>query len=461
MLTPQFILPLRSELIVDLFAGGGGASTGIEQATGRHVDIAINHDPDAIDLHSANHPQTKHFCSDVFEVDPVSATNGQPVGLLWASPDCKHFSKAKGGKPVSKRIRSLAWVVVKWAKLVRPRIICLENVEEFQTWGPLVNDKPDPARKGMTFRRWIGCLKNLGYAVDWREMRACDYGAPTIRKRLFLIARCDGIPIVWPSPTHGDPKKTETKVKKLKLWRTAAECIDWSLPCPSIFGRKKSLKDATLRRIAHGVMRYVVNSDNPYIVECNHTASWYEGDKSSMVSAFIAKHYGGVVGHDVRQPLGTITTSDHHSMVVTHFVTLRGTSVAHDAAQPLRTVTAGGRHAALVAALLVKYYGNDKTGVDIRCPMHTIPTKDRFGLVTTTIHGETYAITDIGMRMLQPHELFKAQGFPPNYIFDRINDRPVSKTVQTRLCGNSVCPPIASAIIRANFVDQENIEVAA
>lgn len=313
----------------------------------------------------------------------------------------------------------------------------------------------------MTFRRWIGCLKNLGYAVDWREMRACDYGAPTIRKRLFLIARCDGIPIVWPSPTHGDPKKTETKVKKLKLWRTAAECIDWSLPCPSIFGRKKPLKDATLRRIAHGVMRYVVNSDNPYIVECNHTASWYEGDKSSMVSAFIAKHYGGVVGHDVRQPLGTVTTSDHHSMVVTHFVTLRGTSVAHDAAQPLRTVTAGGRHAALVAALLVKYYGNDKTGVDIRCPMHTIPTKDRFGLVTTTIHGETYAITDIGMRMLQPHELFKAQGFPPNYIFDRINDRPVSKTVQTRLCGNSVCPPIASAIIRANFVDQENIEVAA
>lgn len=489
MLTPQYILPLDNELIVDLFAGGGGASTGIEQAIGRHVDIAINHDPEAIALHAANHPQTKHYCTDVFEIDPVSATNSQPVGLLWSSPDCKHFSKAKGGKPVSKKIRSLAWVVVKWAKLVRPRIICLENVEEFQTWGPLVDGKPDPAKKGMTFRRWIGSLKNLGYAVDWRELRACDYGAPTIRKRLFLIARCDGIPIVWPAPTHGDPKKLETKTRKLKPWRTAAECIDWSLPCPSIFERKRPLKEATLRRIAKGIMRYVVNSADPYIVECNHTASWYDAfrgqdinkplktitshhgyaivvpkierfDKSSLVSAFIAKHYGGVVGHDVRKPLGTVTTADHHSLVTAHIVTLREESVARAADDPMRTVTAGGRHAGLVAALLVKYYGNEKDGVDIREPMHTIPTKDRFGLVTVKIQGETHVITDIGMRMLQPHELFKAQGFPANYIFDRINDRPVSKTVQTRLCGNSVCPPIAAAIIRANFVDQE-IEVAA
>jgi DNA (cytosine-5)-methyltransferase 1 len=203
MLSRQFYFNLNDDLIVDLFAGGGGASTGIELATGRYVDIAVNHDPEAVSMHEMNHPQTKHFCEDVFDVDPVAVTNGRPVGLLWASPDCKHFSKAKGGKPVSKKIRSLAWVVVKWARLVRPRVICLENVEEFQTWGPLVNDMPDPTRKGETFRLWLSELRKLGYTVQFKELRACDYGAPTIRKRFFLVARCDGLPIVFPKPTHG------------------------------------------------------------------------------------------------------------------------------------------------------------------------------------------------------------------------------------------------------------------
>ncbi len=550
MLTPQYILPLDNELIVDLFAGGGGASTGIEQALGRHVDIAINHDPEAIALHSTNHPQTRHFCSDVFEIDPMVATEGCPVGLLWASPDCKHFSKAKGGKPVSKKIRSLAWIVVKWAKAVMPRVILLENVEEFQTWGPLGKDqRPDPDKKGTTFLRWVNNLKNLGYVVEWRELRACDYGAPTIRKRLFLVARCDGQPISWPTPTHGDPNRPETKAKKLKAWMTAADCIDWSLPCPSIFERKKPLKEATLRRIAKGIMRYVVNAAEPYIVECNHTASYYDafrgqqidkplktitaspgyaivvphvtkfransvgnacahqlhtvtaggdskrlsgaphatglvaahlvknnfgdkpgqkceeplhtittqGNKFSLISAFLAKHYGGVVGQSVKKPTGTVTTADHHSLVTANIVNLRGTGSAHSADEPARTITAGGTHAGLVAALLVKYYGNEKDGVDITEPMHTVPTKDRFGLVSVSIHGESYVITDIGMRMLQPHELYKAQGFPEYYEFSHANGKPISKSAQVRMCGNSVCPPISAALVRANFVTNKDV----
>ena len=266
MLGNQFLLPVHHELVVDLFAGGGGASTGIEQAIGRHVDVAVNHDREAISLHTANHPQTRHFCSDVFEVDPLTVTDGQPVGLLWASPDCKHFSKAKGGKPVSKKIRSLAWVVIKWAKAVQPRVICLENVEEFQTWGPLAADgRPCPQRKGKTFALWVAQLRNLGYAVEWRELRACDYGAPTIRKRLFLVARRDGQPITWPSPTHAQPDAKGKAPPGLKPWRTAADCIDWSIPAPSIFNRARPLADATCRRIAKGIVRYVYQAAQPFV----------------------------------------------------------------------------------------------------------------------------------------------------------------------------------------------------
>lgn len=561
MLTPQFSLSLHHELIVDLFAGGGGASTGIEMAVGRPPDIAINHDPVAISLHTANHPQTRHYCSDVFEVEPVGVCQGQPVGLLWASPDCKHFSKAKGGKPVSKKIRSLAGVVIKWIQKLKPtnqhpRMIYLENVEEFQTWGPLGEDnRPCPIRKGQTFQRWKKSIESLGYRVEHRELRACDFGTPTIRKRLFLIARRDGMPIVWPEPTHSKPNASGLAPKGLTPWKTAAECIDWSIPCPSIFGRKKPLADATCRRIAKGIMRYVVNAAEPFIVQY-HSAK-REGDhrtadlgdplptqttenrfalavptlaqtgygeregqapraldigqpigtlvgsqKHALVTAFLAKHYTGVVGSDLNDPMGTVTSVDHHSLVTANLVhlghgegkdgTKRFSHGIRDITDPLNTITASGAAAALVTshlivnttghpggatsdplhtittgghhaevrAFLVKYYGNEADGVPLTEPMHTLPTKDRMGLVT--IHGTEYAIVDIGLRMLAPHELFKAQGFPANYIIDRgANGEPITKTAQVRLCGNSVCPPIAAAIVGANYKEMHAMEIAA
>lgn len=447
MLGSQFYFNLNDDLIVDLFAGGGGASTGIEMATGRYVDIAVNHDPEAVAMHEMNHPQTRHYCEDVFEVDPVAVTNGRPVGLLWASPDCKHFSKAKGGKPVSKKIRSLAWVVVKWARLVRPRVICLENVEEFQTWGPLVNDMPDPLRKGETFRRWVAELRNLGYSVQYKELRACDYGAPTIRKRLFLVARCDGLPIVFPKPTHGNG---------LKPYRTAEEIIDWSIPCPSIFGRNKPLSDNTLRRIANGIFKFVINAKKPFIVKdcANILIQMGYGDaegrrvldlgkplgtitsggnKFALVSAFLAKHYSGVVGTRADNPLGTVTTIDHHSLVT---VGLSETRTGKEEE---------------VRAFLINYYGTGMSA-DLNEPLNTCTGKVHSGLVVVRIDGKEYAIADIGLRMLQPHELYAAQGFPEGYIFARSNDgTPLSKAAQVRMCGNSVCPPVAAALVCANY----------
>lgn len=474
MLNFQYILNLHSELIVDLFAGGGGASTGIELATGRHVDIAVNHDPEAVAMHEMNHPQTRHFCEDVFQVDPRKVTEGRPVGLLWASPDCKHFSKAKGGRPVSKKIRSLAWVVVKWAWMVRPRIICLENVEEFQTWGPLKDDMPDPARKGETFKRWVSSLRGLGYDVEWRELRACDYGAPTIRKRLFLIARCDGQPIVWPTPTHG---------KGLIPYRTAADIIDWSIPCPSIFERRKPLSDNTLRRIAHGLVRFIIHAKNPYIYRINSQKASPTliqvgygdaegrrvpgldkplgtvvsgGGKFALVSAFLAKHYGGVIGTPANTPTGTITTKDHHSLVTSQIVKMRGTNIGHPVDEPLQTISAGGTHFAEVRSFLTEYYGNSKDGFSIEEPLHTVTTRDRFSLVTIQIKKTTYAIADIGLRMLQPHELYAAQAFPSSYIFNRTDEKILSKSAQVRMCGNSVCPPVAAAVVRANYQPVQN-----
>ncbi len=508
MLTAQFLLPLADELVVDLFAGGGGASTGIEQAIGRHVDVAINHDPQAVALHQANHPQTLHLVSDVFEVDPVTVAAGRPIGLLWASPDCKHFSKAKGGKPVSKKIRSLAWVVVKWARLVRPRVIFLENVEEFQTWGPVLpNGRPCPERRGATFKRWVGQLRAAGYAVEWRELRACDFGAPTIRKRLFLVARRDGAPIVWPTPTHG---------KGRKPYRTAAECIDWSLECPSIFERERPLAEATMRRIAHGIKRYVLDNPKPFIVRIGQTGhgdagkvrpvgaplstvttkaehllcsptlvqtgygerpgqaprvpglekplgTCVDGQKHALVAAFLAKHYGGneSPGWPVEKPISTVTTQDHHHLVAATVVRNNfGDKPADATDEPLHTISAGGQHHAEVRALLVKYYGNDRDGQALTEPLHTVPTRDRFGLVT--VEGAEYAIADIGMRMLQPRELYRAQGFPDSYVIDRGADgRPLPKTAQVRMCGNSVAPPVAAALVRANFAIAASVAVRA
>lgn len=456
MLSRQFYFNLNNDLIVDLFAGGGGASTGIELATGRYVDIAVNHDPKAVAMHETNHPQTRHFCEDVFEVDPVAVTKGKPVGLLWASPDCKHFSKAKGGKPVSKKIRSLAWVVVKWARLVRPRVICLENVEEFQTWGPLEGDLPDPARKGETFRRWVAELEKLGYDVQYKELRACDYGAPTIRKRLFLVARCDGLPIVFPQPTHG---------KGLKPYKTAAEIIDWSIPCPSIFGRAKPLSDNTLRRIANGIVRFVINVQKPFIVkdcaklliqmgygdnegrrvlDLNKPLGTVTsgGNKFELVSAFLAKHYSGVVGTRVNNPVGTITTVDHHSLV-----TVGMSDVPTNRTEEVR-------------AFLINYYGTG-TSAAVNEPLNTCTGHVHSGLVAVRIGGKEYAIADIGLRMLQPHELYAAQGFPSGYVFDRSGSgAPLSKEAQIRMCGNSVCPPVAAALVKANYCAAAELKTA-
>lgn len=468
MLSPQFHLDLHREITVDLFAGGGGASTGIEQAIGRPVDVAINHDPEAISLHTANHPQTIHYTADVFEVDPLEATEGRPVGLLWASPSCTHFSRARGGVPVSKQLRSLGWVVVRWAAAVRPRVIVCENVAEWRDWGPVLASKgvPCPKRKGKTFRQWVGHLQRLGYRVEHRELRACDYGTPTIRKRLFLVARRDGHPIVWPKPTHN-----ERGTDGLKPWRTAAECIDWTLPCPSIFDRKRPLADATLRRIAKGVMRYVVEAAEPFIVPLHNglivptlvQTGYGEregqqprvpgiekplgtlvagGGKHALVAAFLAKHFTGVVGADLREPMPTVTSVDHNALVTA----------------TLSEQAAG--NGTKVAALLVKYYGNEREGVSLTEPLHTIPTKDRFGLVTVTTHGQQYVITDIGMRMLAPRELYRAQGFPADYRIDMGADgKPLTKTAQVRMCGNSVCPPLARAIVAANY--NEMAEAAA
>lgn len=531
MITPQFLIPLHHEIVVDLFAGGGGASTGIEQATGRPVDVAVNHDREAVSLHEANHPQTRHYCSDVFEVDPATVTEGRPVGLLWASPDCKHFSKAKGGKPVSKKIRSLAWVVVKWARAVRPRVICLENVEEFQTWGPLAADgRPCPERKGKTFALWVAQLRRLGYVVEWRELRACDYGAPTIRKRLFLVARRDGQPIAWPTATHAQPDARGKVPAGMKPWRTAADCIDWNIPAPSIFERKKPLADATCRRIAKGIMRYVVDAKAPFVVATSQynvsgapsgefgeplaaseppgtvenrararralsempgstalsastliqtgygerpgqsprvpglekpLGTVVAGQKHALVSAFMAKHYTGVVGSDLADPLATVTSVDHHSLVAAHLVhmghgegkcgTKRFSHGVRGVAEPLNTVTASGATAGLVQAFMVKYYGTDQDPA-LREPLHTVTTKDRFGLVM--VHGEAYHIADIGLRMLAPRELYRAQGFPESYRIDTgAAGEPITKTAQVRMCGNSVCPPLARALVAANYAD--------
>lgn len=491
------------ELVVDNFAGGGGASTGIEMAISRPVDIAINHDPIALAMHEVNHPGTKHYCESVWEINPREVCAGRSVGLAWFSPDCRHFSKAKGSAPVSPRVRGLAWVVLRWIATVRPRVIGLENVEEFTTWGPLVKDAagdmyPCPKRKGHTYRSFINAIERHGYKVEVRELRACDYGAPTIRKRLFMIARCDGQPIVWPAPTHGPG---------LIPYRTAADIIDWSLPCPSIFTRKRPLAENTLRRIAEGLRRFVIESADPFIVSY-YGKPQFRGQQLSvplrthttenrfalvspiiagvggragqsrprsgaeplatitgkadavLVSAFLAKHYGGVTGVEINTPFPTVTSRGTQNQIVTsHLVKLRNNQFGQDVRSPIPTLTAGGGHVGEVRAFLLKYYGNEKRGVDLREPMHTIPTKDRFGLVT--VHGEDYQIVDIGMRMLEPHELFAAQGFPSDYIFDRdAHGNKFTKTAQVAKCGNSVCPPVAEAIIRANMVEYRG-EVAA
>lgn len=562
------------ELIVDNFAGGGGASTGIELATGRRVDIAINHDPDAIAMHKVNHPFTQHFCESVWEVNPKEICEGNPVGLMWLSPDCKHFSRAKGGKPVSKNVRGLAWIALRWAATVRPRVIMLENVPEFITWGRLGKDgKPDPKHTGETFWSFVRALERHGYEVAWRELRACDYGAPTIRTRFFLVARCDGKPIIFPKPTHGEG---------LLPFRTAAECIDWSLPCKSIFGRKKPLKDNTLRRIARGLEKFTIKADKPFIINYKFDNPPESADEPLSTITAVGNHYvtmphiskffGEVVGSKVSEPLGTVTAIDHNAVVtplIAPYIMANNTNnVGAAANDPVPTITTGNRNFytaasliqyhseqsgsevrgqaldapimtvdaspryALTAAHIVKYYKGDNYS-SVNDPLHTVTTKERhmlveshlcilrrnqdckslnepfltectsaghFAEVRTVIqtykNGENlghwseirkllntycgysladneillleinsgmYFISDIGMRMLTPRELYRAQGFPENYIIDfDVNGKTYKKKAQIARCGNAVPPPFAKALVEANLPEmcrKENTDI--
>lgn len=529
------------ELVIDSFAGGGGASLGIEQAIGRPVDIAINHDPEAVAMHIANHPATKHYTQDVYRLQPLQVTKGRPVALLWASPDCRHHSRAKGGKPVSKQVRDLAAALIPWARDAQPRVIMLENVPEFRDWGPLdEHDMPIKSRKSEHFDAWCAALRECGYELEWRLLRACDYGAPTSRRRLFIIARRDGAPIVWPEPTHGPG---------LLPYRTAAECIDWSLPCPSIFltkeqgrarGVNRPLVPATMKRIAAGTKRYVLDAERPFIVNLTHgirlesidepwttitgahrgekalvmphlvgithnqsggmvdaidapvrtitTSKGGElalvaptliqtgygerpgqaprvpgldkpmgtvvaaGSKHALVTAFLAKHFGDQgqrPGLPLDEPVSTVTAVDHHALVASNLIKLYGTSTGAPVDGPMPTVTGGGQHIAEVRAFLSAYYGNDKDGQALNDPMRTVTSKERFGLVM--VEGWPYQIVDIGMRMLTPRELFRAQGFPEGYVIDpMVGPKRLTKTSQIRMCGNSVCPPIARALVEAN-----------
>lgn len=591
------------EIIVDNFAGGGGASTGIEMATGRSVDIAINHDPNAIAMHTTNHPDTLHYCESVFDIDPIAATAGAPVGLAWFSPDCRHFSKAKGSTPVKKEIRGLAWIVIRWALAVRPRVMMLENVEEFKTWGPLLKEEslPDPQRAGETFAAFVGMLsagvaadhpaldevceslqidrhgaaaaqlvKGLGYAVEHRELRACDFGAPTIRKRFFMVMRCDAAAITWPEATHADPKSLAVQAGQLAPWRTAAECIDWSLDCPSIFNRKKPLAENTMRRIARGIQRFVIDNPAPFIVKCNHTSSKTTYDcfrgqpltepqqtitkthgyaivepqiapfiagtggseyqakprpldkpahtilkesRACLITPFISRQFGGSVGHAADEPCGTVTAGGGgKSALVSPTLIEIGYGERPGQAprapgldRPIGTIVAGGGKHALVSAFLAKHFGGNYTGpgAAMDAPAHTITTTDHHALVTSnliklrgtckdgqptdtpmptitaggqhvgevrallesfegtsgidnlgivTIDGLDYQIVDIGMRMLQPHELYAAQGFPSWYVIDRdYLGNKYAKDKQVARCGNAVPPPFAEALVRANL----------
>lgn len=542
---------LVDEIIVDNFAGGGGASTGIELAMGRRVAIAINHDPDAIRMHRTNHPYTEHLQASVWDVDPVAECRGRPVGLAWFSPDCKHFSKAKGAALVDRKIRGLAWITLRWAAKVRPRVIILENVEEFQTWGPVRKGKPVKKLAGKTFRKFISQLESLGYTVEFRELVAADYGAPTSRKRFYLIARCDGKPIVWPKPTH-----SKTGADGLPKWRSAAEIIDWSLPCPSVFASKSEIMERyglkavrplaknTMRRIIRGVDKFTIRSGKPFIVECNHSGGghiapvgdayktitakhtggivapsliqyhteqtesvrasglgapintvdasnrygltcanlveYYTGgrplditdamhtvtshDREAVVAAHIAKYYGGVVGEKVGEPLLTVTAIDHNAVCTAHVVKFKGDNLGHGMKEPMQTVTTSAGEFAECVAYMAKMRGGDKLGhwPEIRALLNEYCgyTLAEDEVLLLEISGALYYIADIGLRMLSPRELYDAMGFPADYIIDHdYLGNEYKKSAQVARCGNAVCPPMATALVRANLPEWCGAEI--
>lgn len=547
---------ILDEIIVDNFAGGGGASTGIELATGRVVDIAINHDPDAILMHKTNHPYTEHYQASMWDIDPREVCRGRPVGLAWFSPDCKHFSKAKGAALVDRNIRGLAWIVLRWAALVRPRVIMLENVEEFQTWGPVRKGKPVKSKAGQTFRKWKYQLSALGYAIEHRELVAADYGAPTTRKRFVLIARCDGRPIVWPERTHAPAASEEVKSGKCKPWRSAAEIIDWSLPCYSIFATKQEIKDRygvkavrplaenTLRRVIRGVDKFTIKNAEPFIVPTGYgerngqaprvhdinaplstvvstvkqnvcepvlvpliaqqkfqnTAQDISNPLSTVTSvgahelvaanliqyhteqteavrangvsapiqtvdasnryglttAHLTEYYGNGVPIGVNEPVHTATSHDREALTAVHIAEFKGQDIGQKPERPLRTVTASAGEFAAVHARIVRY----EPGADVGFWPEIRELLNRFcgyamaddELLLIRIRETWYFISDIGLRMLTPRELYDAMGFPPDYIIDRdYQGNEYKKSKQVARCGNAVCPPMAEAVVRANL----------
>lgn len=577
-----------NEIIVDNFAGGGGASTGIELATGRPVDIAINHDPDAILMHKTNHPFTEHYQESVWDIDPKEVCRGRKVGLAWFSPDCKHFSKAKGGKPVDKKIRGLAWIVLRWAGTVRPRVIFVENVEEFQTWGPVRKGKPVKSKQGETFERFVNQLKDIGYQVEYRELKACDYGAPTIRKRFFLIARCDGKPIVWPKPTHAPADSLGVKAGKLKPYRSAAECIDFTLPCPSIFERKKPLAINTQRRIARGLDKFVIKAQKPYIVPIGYGERKGQAPRildidkplSTIVSSckqYFCSPYMSPIGHtgfcvdrnySIKQPLQTIVSKAEQTIVMPFLSSMKFNNEPVSADHPLQTITAVNSHS-LVAPSLIQYHSEtvegEVRGQSLNEPVLTVDGSNRYGLAlpfltqyyggadhanivcnplqtitvqprhflctnyltilrnnmecrsvneplnTITTSGAHFAntkvyikkyekgcnlgywsevrkilneytewdladneilifningiecfISDIGLRMLQPKELYQAQGFPADYIIEQdYTGKVYPKTKQVARCGNAVPPAFAKALVQANLPEMcKGVEIS-
>lgn len=512
---------INGEIIVDNFAGGGGASSGIELALGRIVNAAINHDPAAILMHKTNHPYTEHYQASVWDINPREVCRGRPVALAWFSPDCKHFSKAKGAALVDKHIRGLAWITLRWAGMVRPRVIILENVEEFQTWGPVRKGKPVKKKAGQTFQKFIKQLRDLKYRVEWRELVAADYGAPTTRKRFVLIARCDGRPICWPEPTHAPRDSEAVKSGKLLPWRSAAEIIDWSLPCPSIFDTKaeimakyglkavRPLADNTMRRIIRGVDKFTIKSGEPFIVPsgygeregqaprvhdsreplptavgkgkhavCAPSLIQYHTEQSENVRASglggpintvdasnrygltcanLVEYYTGGRPLDARDPMHTVTSHDREALVAAHVVKFKQDEVGTSPMEPVPTQTSSGVFAVCkvhLCKIRPEDNGNLHHWPEIRellnrhCYYHLADDE----ILLLEIGMQLYYIADIGLRMLSPRELYNAMGFPPDYIIDRdYLGRPYPKNEQVARCGNAVCPPLATAVVRVNF----------
>lgn len=429
-----------NDLIIDCFAGGGGASTGIELALNRPIDIAINHDPDAILMHKTNHPRTLHLTEDIFEVDLQSYVNGRRVALMWASPDCTSHSKAKGGQPRKRGLRILPWAVYKHAKEIKPEVIIMENVEEIQQWGPLDADgHPIAARKGEDYQKFISSMESLGYSFESRELVAADYGAPTTRKRWYAVFRMDGRKIIWPEPTHSKDGG------ELKKWKSCGDYIDWTDMGSSIFTRKKPLAEATQARIANGIRKYIIENPTPYLAPDDSAAAF-------LIQYHRETKSGDSRGQLLSEPIKTIDTSNRYGLVTAFITKFYKTGIGQGCDEPIHTITTSPGHFGLVSAFLIKYYGTGG-GQELDAPLGTITTKDRFGLVNAVIRvdGEEYAISDIYLRMLKPEELKRMQGFPESYVIARDyngNRYPIGK--QVARIGNSVVPIMAQKLVESN-----------